>query len=299
MKALMYYRKQETRTQNAYIKLCFLNCLLAPHLDRNRYLVQDIEVHTPLLEADNDHIKTLKLLLVPVLISQSGNLGNSGLFDQGVGEGDIYGKLLKLLGELQTRRVDKMVLSSLKAHTDNKDSLAELDTRITTLGLAGTTELIDDLLSLSGRALVHLVGAGLEKRELTVGEEVVGVNRDTVTTNTETGSVGHVTEGLGGSSARHLEGINAKTLASVGHLVGIGNAHHTLAVLVELAHLSNFRLRDRDNTVKDTSIETDNSVEGSGNDIIKARHNLGDGSHGRLNSARVNALVPVSISHSM
>jgi hypothetical protein len=210
---------------------------------------------------------------------------------------DIHGKLLKLLGELETRRVDEMVLSCLKAHTDNEDSLAELDARVTAPELAGSAKLIDDLLGLGGRALVHFVGASLEEGELAVGEEVVGVNRDAVTTNTETGGVGHVTEGLSGSSARHLEGVNAKTLASVGHLVGVGNAHHALAVLVELAHLSNLRLGDRDNAVEDATIETDNSVERSRDDIIKARNNLGDGSHGRLDSAGVNALVHVSIGH--
>jgi hypothetical protein len=183
-----------------------------------------------------------------------------------------------------------MVLSGLEAHADNKDSLAELNTGVTALKLAGSAKLIHDLLGLGGRALVHLVGAGLEKRELAVGEEVVGVDRDAVTTNTETGSVGHVTEGLSGSSTRHLEGVNAKTLASVGHLVGIGDAHHALAVLVELAHLSNLRLGDRDNAVEDAAIETDNSVERSRDDIIEARNNLGDGSHGRLNTAGVNAL---------
>src|SRR6478735_2475948 len=125
-KTLMYYKnkKPETRTPIS----SFLNSLLAPHLHGNRDLVQDIKVHTPLLEADNDHVKVLKLLLVPVLISQSGNLGNSGLLDERVGEGDIHGKILKLLGELETRRVDEMVLSGFEAHADNKDSLAELNT---------------------------------------------------------------------------------------------------------------------------------------------------------------------------
>ena len=116
-----------------------------------------------------------------------------------------------------------------------------------------------------------------------------------MTTDTETGSVGHVSEGLSSSGVGDLEGIDTETLACIGHLVGVGNAHHALAVLVELAHLGDFRLGDRDDAVEDAAVETDNGVERAGDDIIETGDDFGDGSHGRFNTTGVDALLYVSI----
>jgi len=188
-----------------------------------------------------------------------------------------------------------VVLSSLEAHADNKNPLLHVNARVATLELATTHEIADDALGHIGRTLVHLLGAGFEEGGLAVGEEVVRVDRDAVATDTETGSVGHVSEGLGSSGVGNFERIDTKTLACIGHLIGVGDTHHALAVLVELAHLGDFGLGNGDDTVEDAAIETDDGIERAGDDIVETGDDLGDGSHGRFNTAGVDALLYVSM----
>lgn len=78
--------------------------------------------------------------------------------------------------------------------------------------------------------------------------------------------------------------------AGVGHLVGIGDAHHALAVLKQLRHFRDFRPRDWNNFVEDVRVYLRDGLERTGSDIVQSRYDLGDLSCWWFGPTRINPL---------
>jgi len=158
-------------------------------------------------------------------------------------------KALQLSCKCKSGRVAENALTRLETNTDNEDA------RTGRASSTSSTAAVK-LFCQSGRAVAHEFGSTLEDRQVgVVGEEVEGVNRNAVTTNTKTGTESLVAIRFCCGSIDHLIGVNAVSTCGIGHLIDIGNVDHTVAVLEELGHLSHFRLADGNDLIEDTSVQ--------------------------------------------
>lgn len=81
------------------------------------------------------------------------------------------------------------------------------------------------------------------------------------------------------------------TDARIGHLVCIGNAHHSLTVFVQFHHLCDFGFGDRDNSFEHFRIQGLDAVQRAGDDVIEAGDDLGDRLNWGLSPTGVDALL--------
>jgi hypothetical protein len=126
----------------------------------------------------------------------------------------------------------------------------------------------------------------------TCGQEIVWVDWNAVASHTGTRTKGNVAKWLRGRSLADLPGIDTQGDASIRHLVGIGSAYHTLAVLVQFGHLRNLRRRDLEKSRKYAAIELAYSFERRD---VKARNNLGYVPESRRNAPGIDSLETVTL----
>ena len=100
----------------------------------------------------------------------------------------------------------------------------------------------------------------------------------------------HVAKGLRRSRPADLVRVNVVRATGVCHLVGVGDAHHPLAVLVQLCHLGHLGRGDGDNGGEDGGVEAGDGVEGTRAEVLEGGDNLWDGRYGRVSPSWIDSL---------
>lgn len=248
-----------------------------------RQLVEDGKVDVVLLHANGDGVKVLvEDGRAPGTGFELLHEGHGLLLDKRVVEGQLgTAESVELGGKGETGRVGEDGLSGLETQTDDQDA------RTLVCGGAGGAAAVE-LLGQSGWAGAHQLGGALEDGEVGgVGEEVVGVDWDAVSADTETRAEGRESIRLGGCGVDHLVGVDAVRAGCVSHLVHICDVDHAVAVFEELGHFGDFWLADGNDLIEDLGVKARDNLEGLGR---KGREDLGDLLGGREGAAWVDAL---------
>lgn len=223
----------------------------------NPKLLNNRKINVVLLHANGNSIEVLvQHSRVPVVGLELFHEGHSRLLHKGVVESKLStSKTVKLSSESETRRVRKNRLAGLETETDDED------TRALSSGGAGGTAAVE-LLGQGGGTAAHELGGALEDRKVgVVGEEVVRVDWDTVSADTETRAERREAVRLSRGGVDHLIGVNTVGTSGVSHLVDVGNVDHAVAVLEELGHLGHLRLADGHDLVEDFAVELRDNLE--------------------------------------
>jgi hypothetical protein len=103
-----------------------------------------------------------------------------------------------------------------------------------------------------------------------VGKKIEGIDGDAMPAYAYAWCIRHVSEWLCRGSLADFIRIDAVWDTGVCHFVGVGDADHSLAVLVELHHLSYFWLRNGDDRVEDSGVHSVDGIEGAWGDVVQA-----------------------------
>ena len=171
-------------------------------------IVKYAVVETGLLDSHKDGIENSQTCRRPLAVGKLGDVLDGRPVDQGIGKQDVHlAGIPQDGGGLQARRVGKVGLAGLEAHTDDQDARPDGAPDVDRGGVA--QQLGKDAASHVSRPGLDGPRRGPQERQVAALEQVVRVERDAVAADAQAGVYGQVAERLRGRRRRHFEGIDA------------------------------------------------------------------------------------------